>query len=199
MAYKILKKYIKENSCNIYIPVVVNGELIHDGNRRKLENQHIRLNLFPDMTGESILDVGFNSGYILFQLKKKYGGECTGIDNDKNMFWIAQKIKEIEKLDVNLYLSDFNNIDLNIARKYDNVLYLGLTLYVGILKILPKLLMLAKKRVIIEPANHEGKSKEEIKKYVKDLCNLEYKAKLLGFTDYQHRGLIQIDKKEDSR
>jgi SAM-dependent methyltransferase len=189
-----LLTYIGHTKVNLYLPIVIKEKLICEG-IRKLENQHIRFNLLPNMENESILDIGCNTGYILFQLHKKNAGTCAGIDSDKETLQIPKWIVKFEKLKkINFYNINFNSIDPSVFQKFDNVLFFSLTDYDGVLEELPKLLKIAYKRVIIEPANHSNKSKEEFKEWVNKLCDLGYKAKLLGFTDYQHRGLVQIDK-----
>lgn len=83
---------------HVYTPIVINGQLIIDGNRRKLANQKFRLEKFPDFKNQSILDIGCNAGFILFELKRKGAGKCLGIDNNKNFIRIARYITEYEKL-----------------------------------------------------------------------------------------------------
>ncbi len=207
LSYAKLIKFIGHENCNLYLPVVLNDELICEGIRR-WKNQHIRLDLFPDIVNESILDVGTNTGYLLFELKKMGTDKCKciGIDNDRNNLQIAQGIVEFERLkNINFYEIDFNKVDVNASPKYDNVLFLSIVSYDNILEELSKLLKIANKRLIIEPSNTKGhyegerKTKDEIQEWVETElrekvveCGSDAKIKLLGFTDYQNRGLIEI-------
>ena len=62
---------------------------------------------------------------------------------------------------------------------------------------IPNLFKLTKKRLFIESSNTDEynykKTKKQIKEWVKTL-EIYGKATLLGFTDYQNRGLVQINK-----
>lgn len=194
---KYLIQMISLLETNIYLPIVINNELICDGIRR-CKNQFERLKLFPSMKNETIIDIGCNTGYMLFQFKKMGAGTCIGIDNNENIIKIANYVKKLEaESDIKFICLDYNAINLNIAKQADNVLYLGMDQYSNIFDEIPNLLKLTKKRLFIESSNTDEydykKTKKEIKEWTETI-NIYGKATLLGFTDYECRGLVMVEK-----
>jgi SAM-dependent methyltransferase len=198
-----IKKYILKDIPdvdiqNIYNPVVINDILIIDGNRRKYYSQHIRLDLLPSFKDQTVLDLGCNVGYLLFQIKKNGANECLGVDRNKFHIKIANFIVEYEKLKgINFVCNDFNRLQFN--KIWDNVLFLSVSNYNELLGNIKKVLSFGK-RIFIEPTNHKDhyKNKEQIiYEFIPKLRDFGH-VKLLGFTDYQNRALIQIEKSVNS-
>lgn len=65
----------------IYQPLVINNELIKENKKRPLSVQQVRIDLFPDLSNKSVLDLGCNTAYLLRQLiLQKNAKECVGVD-----------------------------------------------------------------------------------------------------------------------
>tara|TARA_R100000908_G_scaffold64819_1_gene50161 strand:+ start:1148 stop:1855 length:708 start_codon:yes stop_codon:yes gene_type:complete len=98
-----LKKLFTEerNSVHIYLPIVVNGELLREGNKRFASKQHKRLDHF-DVEGKSVIDFGCNVGYITIECLRKGASYCVGVESyakSQNLIKIANLVKELDKLE----------------------------------------------------------------------------------------------------
>ena len=93
----IKKLFMDErNSVHIYLPIVVNGEILREGNRRFASTQYKRLDHF-DVEGKSVIDFGCNFGYITLECKRKGASYCLGVESAKtDLIRIANLCKEID-------------------------------------------------------------------------------------------------------
>jgi len=201
----LLKKLDSTYPC-AYTPVVVNGKLIQDGNRRKLEDQYIRLGHI-DVFGKSVLDIGCNCGYISFQAIEKGATYCHGFDANKEVIDACNIIKSMTE--------DLDNQKINFShatmKEFDSLWWNETCLWpnfdVGILfsileygdcyNFMSEYSYWAKVWYI-EPMNHseygpeyEYKSKSEILEWGKELETFG-RVEFLTYTDYQHRGLFRV-------
>ena len=80
----------------LFLPLVVNGELLYDG-IRELKNQNIRLDCI-DVNNKTVIDFGCSTGYIIFELLKRGASYCFGVDVANHNINICNAIKRIEKL-----------------------------------------------------------------------------------------------------
>ena len=197
---------------NIYNPVFANNKIIYDGCRRKIENQHLRLD-FIDVKGKTVVDIGCNSGYITTQLLKRGASYCLGIDLHREMIDICNLIKEIDNLD---------NIDFVQSPAYGDIGYRDEPPIRCVVKNYPKFdigLLLSvphgynetlewvSELIIedwadiwyIESTNHPDHklSKEEIKEWGETELSKYGDVEFLTFTDYQHRGLFRLDVRKE--
>lgn len=175
-----------------YTPVVLGDDIIRDA-RRTVSAQQVRLNLLPSLAGQSVLDLGSNTGYITIQLKKRGAALCVGVDVDPFMVKLARCVAREEQLqDIHFYEGDLFALDL--TEPVDNVLCLSVLDYQEVLDVLDVLIGYGK-RVFVEPTNHgwHHKTKQQIATEFVGALSRFGRAALLGFTDYQDRGLIQID------
>lgn len=181
---------------DVYIPVYAGGELIWDGNRRKHENQHIRLNHI-DVKDKTVLDFGCNTGYIDFRLVEKGAKHITAIDSKPELIKICMWIWALEK--------HYNTIEFICADKYEwakdcnDTFDIGLNLsnmgYEHTINDLKTYGHLAK-TWYIEPTNHlawgEERTKEQIRQYGLDELSQFGDVEFLTHTDYQDRGLFKL-------
>lgn len=193
--------YLGKHSINIYSPIVVFDKLVCDGIRR-LNTFKERMDTLPkDFNGESVLDLGCNTGHMLLEIKRKRNpGKCDGIDNDTTTLFIPQAIAFHERLrNIN-----FNHITIVLLiekilkeeiPKFDNILCFGVYEFNDSIEktILPNLIKCANKRIIIEMANHPHsyKTPKEIKEYVKAFD--QFGDVKLTILKYQGRPVIEIN------
>ena len=196
---------------NIYSPVFANNKIIYDGFRRKVENQHLRLD-FIDVKGKTVVDIGCNSGYITTQLLKRGASYCLGIDLHREMINICNLIKEIDNLANidfvqspgwgELGYADEPEIRCVVKRyaKFDIGLLLSVPHgYNETLEWVSELIIEDWADIwYIEPTNHPPtKTKEEIKEWGETELSVYGDVEFLTFTDYQHRGLFRLDVRKE--
>lgn len=199
---KLIKTTIKSE--DLYSPIVVDNKIYFQHKKRSLKNNIKKMKLFPDMSGESIVDIGSNTGFSLFYLKEhRNTGMSLGLEFDRNLLEISEMlVKEYGYEDTLFSFFDVNNeLFMKELPDFDNILFLSVSsLYtkhyeVDFHDVISKIVKKAKKRVFIEPTNHEGFEPEKYKSlytnYFKSFGEVEY----LGNTIYQNRGLFQITKK----
>ena len=188
---------------NVYIPIYANDELIWDAEKRKHENQHLRLNHI-NVEGKNVLDLGCNTGYISFQLASK-AKSIVGIDKDPQVLEICNLIKEIDQID-NVEFIETNKWDLTqennpvITHKnypFDVALNLSnfhieetvreLELWGHVAKVW-----------YIEPTNHQTHftEQEETIRQAKEEFSQFGEVEFLTYTDYQDRGLFKLTMNE---
>tara|TARA_Y100000004_G_scaffold133542_1_gene150941 strand:- start:462 stop:1163 length:702 start_codon:yes stop_codon:yes gene_type:complete len=88
------------NSEHIYLPIVVNRELLREGNRRFASEQYKRLDHL-DVEGKSVIDFGCNVGHITIECLRKGASYCVGVESYgkwKDLITIANLIKELDEL-----------------------------------------------------------------------------------------------------
>lgn len=196
---QLIKKYKKYG--DIYNPVVLHDKIYYEYRRRKYKAHQARLDLFPDFKGESIVDIGCNTGFNLIQLKKHHGaGPSLGLDRNRESLNIAEFIKEKESVS-GLEFSYFSMDKIQYLRElpeFDNYLFLSITSLftkhydLDFDFLIRFFLKKAKKNLYVEPTNHEKFTKEEYKdiymKYFSTFGNTEF----LGYTFHQNRGMFKI-------
>ena len=190
----------------LYTPVFVKDELYYEWEtKRSFKNQKIRLDLFPqNFNNESILDVGTNSGFFALYLRKYFNaGLCVGVDIDKELQPMWDRILELENVDKLHYKAvsdktaieiEFDNILLlSIANMDDEGLYVGKVHYNGLKFLLNKYSKISKKSLYVEPTNHHNWDKSKlIAEYQKYLSKWG-EPTFLGHTDYQDRPMFRVD------
>ena len=81
------------------------------------------LNLNELTKGKTILDIGTNTGFFLFQIDNNFDS-CDGIDWNPVLINIANEVKNYLKINnINFYIGNFLNFDFN--KNYDVVLSLA--------------------------------------------------------------------------
>ena len=109
----IKKLFMDErNSVHIYLPIVVNGEILREGNRRFASTQYKRLDHF-DVEGKSVIDFGCNIGYITIECKRKGASYCLGVEtwSVRNLIEIANLCKEVDQLEnIDFIVNDIKKV-----------------------------------------------------------------------------------------
>ena len=192
---------------NTYIPFGYGDEVIRDGKRRFIANQGVRLDaLIPEVTGKTILDVGTNTGWILFELLKAGGLSGVGIDNDEKVLALAKYIKREYGVDkAEFFLTDYTD--------YEPDLHFDVCLVLSIwpLHLLqPHLVRMVDwaDTFIVEGTNHPRPDpiagtpvfmdKEMLLKEAERHLAPHWDVTHLCWTDYQNRGMFKLTKKEKS-
>lgn len=186
-----------EQRVNVYLPVDVDNEIIYDGNRRYLENQHIRTQHLQ-VQDKTVLDIGCNTGYISKFCAKNGAKYVLGVDNDEKIIRVANYIKLVEEIE-NLEYILMDKYQLSDNTDYDFPFDIGLNLsnlgYEITLSDLERYGHLAKVWYI-EPTNHEhwgeGKTNEEIVQWGESELSRFGDVEFLTHTDYQNRGLFKL-------
>jgi len=97
------------HSRHIYLPIVVNGELLREGNKRFASTQYKRLDHL-DVEGKSVIDFGCNVGHITIECLRKGASYCMGVESygkQNCLIKIANLIKELDKLeDIDFVVND---------------------------------------------------------------------------------------------
>jgi SAM-dependent methyltransferase len=188
---------------NVYIPIYANDELIWDAEKRKHENQHLRLNHI-NVEGKNVLDLGCNTGYISFQLADK-AKSIVGIDKDPKVLEICNLIKEIDQID-NVEFLEFNKWNLekdnNLLENHKNYPFdVALNLSNFHIEETVRELKLwghIAKVWYIEPTNHQTHftEQEETIRQAKEEFSQFGEVEFLTYTDYQDRGLFKLTMNE---
>tara|TARA_Y100000034_G_C6866401_1_gene394939 strand:- start:120 stop:848 length:729 start_codon:yes stop_codon:yes gene_type:complete len=132
-----LKKYILSLSDEetmykdgqTYSDIIIDNEsLCRDGYaRRQHKNQHLRIDKLIDSIGDiknkTFLELGTNTGYMLFRLKELGADKCVGIDIKDILLKIANKVKDIEEIE-DIHFINGNFIDKNCFDKIGNFDYI---------------------------------------------------------------------------
>ena len=90
---------------DIYVPVVVEGEVLFDGGRRYHANQNGRISKI-DAKGKTVFEVGCNTGYIAFRLAEQGAKHILSIDKKEDLIELCNKIKEVD----NVTNTDLSNL-----------------------------------------------------------------------------------------
>lgn len=212
-----MKKHIKLPFYNLYSPIKLGDTIIYETKRRPVERQKIRLNLFPnDFSGESILEIGTNTGYILLELKRNNNpGYCLGIEQHEAILRIPSKITQLEGLQniefksVDIFSEDIDKI---VPDTFDNILFLSvtgpnqdecfakeetawdLTNFKSYDDFLRFCIKKSRKHIYIEPTHWgtpPGEYVEYNYTYFKKFDSI-YEVEYLGQTDYQPRGIFRV-------
>lgn len=198
----LIDKAQKKNK--IYSPVVIGDKIYYQLKQRNLEDNIEKMKLFPDLNDESVVEIGSNSGFNVFYLKKnKNAGMSLGLDNDENLIAISEILNEVYGYkDVVFSYFDVNSkLFMDQLPDFDNFLFLSIVsaqpnkLRIDFHKVLTEINKKAKKRIFVEPTNHEKLSPREYIDFYMDYLGEFGDVKYLGNTIYQNRGLFQITKK----
>jgi SAM-dependent methyltransferase len=188
------KKYYSflDTNLDLYMPVMYNDIILFEP-RRNAEAQKIRMNLLPSFKNETVLDIGCNTGFLTYSLAKT-AEFVFGIDHNSATIKIPK--------DILSYKNNINNVAFHettiwyiykyIREPVDNLLVLSIYHINQIPAIIPLISQYCKKHLYIEPTNHGNNTKEFIKDNHSKVLSHYGKVELLGYTDYQNRGLFQI-------
>lgn len=182
---------------DVYIPVYAGGEVLYDGNRRKHENQHIRLKHL-NVDGKSVLDMGCNTGYISNYCAQNGATQVVGVDLKQNLIDVCNYIKEIDNIsNVEFICEEKRYVEQNWKDKFSFPFDIGLNMSNhGIdttVRNLKQYGHLAK-MWYLEPTNHpdEFLSKEDTVKQATETFSQFGDVEFLTYTDYQDRGLFKL-------
>lgn len=199
---KDVTEYIERMSTTkIYSPMTLDGNIIRDGKRLyKDQNKRIYPIISKIKTGGTLLDLGCNVGYIMKEIIKERQVKATGVDHNNNLIKLCKDNFELEEINVSLVCDDiikFINKCMEQKIKYDYVLFLSVFDFDGTMMILDNLLKITRRRLFLEPTNHEKMTAQEQKERYKISKLKDYRSSLLAFTDYQERGLYVVFKEKN--
>lgn len=195
---------------NVYIPIFAGGELLWDPERRKHENQHLRIDKI-EVEGKTVLDIGCNTGYISFRLIEKGAKYVVGVDNDPKILKICNLIKEADQVDnIEFIEVDKKNFTSRMKKQFfDNPVTnhscfpfdVGLTLSnFDIDRTADEMREWGNYAKVwyLEPTNHPDlyKDKDEFKSYSIEKFSEFGDVEFLSYTDYQNRGLFKLTMNE---
>lgn len=182
---------------DVYIPVYAGGEVLYDGNRRKHQNQHIRLQ-YLDVKDKTVLDMGCNTGYISNYCAHNGATQVVGVDLKQNLIDVCNYIKEIDNIsNVEFICEEKRYVEQNWGDKFSFPFDIGLNMSNhGIdttVRNLKQYGHLAK-TWYLEPTNHpdEFLSKEDTVKQAIEAFSEFGDIEFLTYTDYQDRGLFKL-------
>tara|TARA_R110000803_G_scaffold164669_1_gene228331 strand:+ start:882 stop:1517 length:636 start_codon:yes stop_codon:yes gene_type:complete len=185
---------------DIYIPVVVEGKVLFDGNKRKHDVQGDRIQHI-DINNKSVIDVGCNTGYISFRLAERGASNVLAIDVKDDLIKLGNTIKEIDgvtnidflKMDKGELVKPDCEVRNNPNFPFDIGLLMSNWHYDLCIQELNQYRGYATVWYI-EPTNHEPhyKTKEEIIDWGTHELSKLGDVEFLTFTDYQHRGMFKL-------
>lgn len=183
-----------------YSPIKYKGQLIFERLRIEKRQFEFRIKkILPFIENKSVLDLGTNSGYILFEILKlsnpKY---CLGLDINEEILKLPRKQAELEGYKNIDFLSSNFLTDENFEKldSFDVVLYLSMhnIAQKTFEKAVDKAWEKTKEILIIEPTNKQKLNEEQIIKIYTKFFEKYGKVSYLGSTDFENRGLFAITK-----
>ena len=200
---KELKEYCESLDWSlIYNPVVVDNELIFDGNRRKLKNQHARVNHIVSKIkegGYTFLDLGCNTGYMLKEFIKQKQVVGTGVDTEEELLKICEMSYKFDNINATFVKENLWHF-LHKCRidkiKFDYVSMTSVFNWDVTMEQMHNLMAVTRRRLFLEPTNHEKLTiAEQKERYENSILKKDYRSNLLAYTDYQDRGLYVVFQK----
>lgn len=196
---KILDNLKKDNIDHlVYCPLVYNNELIKDGIKRKYINQS-RLHLLSNQISKNttVLDLGTNSGYILKELARLNNIKGVGVDVNQKFVNLCQLLNQSEHYELEFIcmdVQDYIKFCLRYNIKFDYIMFLSVFDYSRTMSMVDDLLMITNYKLFLEPTNHSKRSKDYLFNFRFKPYIDKYNWELLGYTDYQNRLLLMIEK-----
>lgn len=185
---------------DVYVPVVVGGEVLFDGNRRYHANQNGRISKIS-AEGKTVFEVGCNTGYIAFRLAEQGAKYVLSIDKKENLIELCNTIKNVDEVNnVDFICMDKGELPSSecVIRSNPNFQFdIGLLMsnwdYDFCIKEIKQYGDYAPVWYI-EPTNHEPhyKTEEEILEWGQNELSKLGDVEFLMYTDYQHRGLFRL-------
>jgi SAM-dependent methyltransferase len=187
-----------------YTPIVHNGEVLYEGNR-KHENQ-FRFD-YIDVKDKKVVDLGCNNGYSSFIFGEKGAKKVLGIEKEPFIYGVAKILKEMKGYDnvdfhngkYQEYFESNEEFDVAVFTSeggYDSVHIVLSSLTPGLQRY-----QIRAKTWYIEPTNHidvdGNRSEEQIKEWGMSELSQYGEVEFLTHTDYQNRGLFRLEIKEE--
>lgn len=201
---ELVSPFVDENGdtkrVDVYIPIYAGGQLVKDAERRKHENQHVRLDHI-DVDGKSVVDLGCNTGYISAYCARNGASEVIGLDYKQELIDVCNYVKEVDNLDNLTFVCENKQY---WAKDCDRVFDVGLNMsnfgYEETIKDMTNYGHIAKVWYI-EPTNHahwaEGFwDEDKIKEWANTELSKFGKVEFLTLTDYQDRGFFKLTMNE---
>jgi 2-polyprenyl-3-methyl-5-hydroxy-6-metoxy-1,4-benzoquinol methylase len=145
----------KRYNTKYYQPVVLVPGILEIKGKWNSGTKELCNTLFKDIKGKSVLDIGCNVGFFLFEAMKRGAAKAVGFDCDQSLIADAKEIAEICHLDVQFYVEDFQSNE--VLEQFDVILVMNiLHLSTDIPSFIDRCFSLAKERVIIEHAKEHA-------------------------------------------
>jgi 2-polyprenyl-3-methyl-5-hydroxy-6-metoxy-1,4-benzoquinol methylase len=142
-----------------------------------------------DFSGKSILDLGCNSGAMLFEAKRRGAGKALGIDYERDYITCARQLALYNKVPINFIKLDLNDLDsIKYIKQYfcdDPIdIVFALSLYKHINRNMFTILKHLKWRVCYVESHNapEGMATGHAMEMVIEISKLEVKSIYLGQT-----------------
>jgi hypothetical protein len=122
-------------------------------------------------------------------------GKSLGIDQSEDIISVPKLICGIEGIDLDFAICDVFSDEFKELNSFDHALLLsvfGTGTEIELDRALTVIKTKATKSIFVEPTNHKKFSEETVLSFWTERFSKYGEIKLLGFTDYQNRGLFQI-------
>ncbi len=187
-----------------YTPIVHNGEVLYEGNR-KHENQ-FRFD-YIDVKDKKVVDLGCNNGYSSFIFGEKGAKKVLGIEKEPFICGVAKILKEMKGCDnVDFYNGKYQDY-FESNEEFDVAVFTSEGGYNSVHIVLSSLTpgvqnyQIRAKTWYIEPTNHidvdGNRSEEQIKEWGMSELSQYGEVEFLTHTDYQNRGLFKLEIKDE--
>ncbi|MBN2441755.1 MAG: hypothetical protein JXJ04_10420 [Spirochaetales bacterium] len=180
-------------------PVVYNNEILAEG-ERSLKNQQKRLSLLPSFKDEIVLDIECDTGFLCYEIAKT-ANYCIGVSTKGSKVIIPKYILAKDNNISNVEFHDLYNIGWirkNNNRCADTILCFYMKNISEVSKIFLKLWDLCSKRILVEPVIDNNSKNNNVESIIAFLDNFG-ETTFLGYSEYENRGLFQINKVSDKK
>lgn len=93
------------HAVKLYQPVILTPGVTEISGKWNEETKELANDLIPYLTGKSILDIGCNTGFFLFEAMRNGARRACGVDNDQHVIELAKRIQAMTDIPVEFELS----------------------------------------------------------------------------------------------
>jgi len=194
---------IYDNKDHLYTPIVIDGNVLYEGNRKHLKQFRFD---YIDVKDKTVCDLGCNNGYSSFRFAENGAKRVLAIEKDPQIGKVLQLVADIKNLpNVETYIGTYQEyFTKNKNEVFDVAVFTSEQDYIGVCTVLkcvfnPDEYSINAKTWYIEPTNHDPYklSEEEIKEWGETELSKYGDVEFLTFTDYEHRGLFKLEIKDE--
>jgi tRNA (mo5U34)-methyltransferase len=115
--------------------------------------ENVKAFLPPDLTGQTLLDVGCNAGFYSIEAKRRGAARVLGLDSQRDLIKQAEFVREVLELDIEYGRKSVYDLDPFTMGQFDVTLALGLIYHCKHLVLaLEKLFLITRRLLILETA-----------------------------------------------